>query len=194
MIIKMLLKKLISIRSSWPTVYFKERNDFRHFIYISDGLFNSLIFFCSISMVGWEFLTHHRWWVPRKTLLHQPSAHAQPLRRFRKNIFPRILRQFGSDLKLRFGSDLKQCALSGNNVCFRFLSDISFLIWHVVSETVCRETEMSVYGNLLLTLFFLYLFYLFLSIFYIYLCLFYIYNIVIWGRQLLLSRYLSYFV
>ena len=68
------------------------------------------------------------------------SAHAQPLRRFRtfrKNIFPRILRQFGSDLKLRFGSDLKQCALSGNNVCFRFLSDISFLIWHVVSETVC---------------------------------------------------------
>ena len=146
--------------------------------------------------------THRTHWAPNSwaatsNTTHQPSAHAQPLRRcrtFRKNIFPRILRQFGSDLKLRFGSDLKQCALSGNNVCFRFLSDISFLIWHVVSETVCRETEMSVYGNLLLTLFFLYLFYLFLSIFYIYLCLFYIYNIVIWGRQLLLSRYLSYFV
>ena len=69
-------------------------------------------------------------------------AHAQPSRRvrtFRRNIFPRILRRFGSDLKRRFRSDLRQCAQSGSNVCFRFLSDISFPIWHVVSDTVCAK-------------------------------------------------------
>ena len=64
-------------------------------------------------------------------------THAQSVRRFRtfkKNIVARILGQFGSDLKLRFCSDLKQCALSGSKIfvfdffqTFRFRSDTSFL-------------------------------------------------------------------